>query len=78
VHLGGIEPAQALVGQQQGGPGGQRARQLELLEPARAQRRGGGLRIGGQADQGQDVLGMVARLRLEEIWPAGGDSQLRL
>ena len=64
VHLRWVEPAQALVGQQQGGPGGERARQLELLQPAGAEQRGGGVGIGGQAHQLEHLARPLARLGL--------------
>ena len=51
VHLGGVETAEALVGEEQRRLRGERARQLELLEAARAEQRRGGQGIGGQADQ---------------------------
>src|SRR5262245_22681949 len=63
-HLGGVEAAQALVGEQQHRAGGQGPRQLELLEPARAEQRCRRLGIGGQADQLQHLARAGHRRRL--------------
>src|SRR5262250_2164032 len=64
VHLPGIEPAQALIGEEELGLGGERARQLELLEATRAQERGGGSGIPRQAHEGEYLSGLSARFCL--------------
>ena len=51
VHLGLVQTAQALVGQQQLRLGGQRAGHLQLLQAGRTHSIDPGLRVGGQADQ---------------------------
>ena len=65
VHLGLVQAAQALVGQQQRRLGGQRAGHLQLLQARRAHAIDAGLRVGGQADQLQclarPLLGALAR-----------------
>ena len=60
VHLSRIEPAEALVGEQQRGPGGERARDLELLESGGAEHAGGRAGFRGEADQGQHLAGAGA------------------
>ena len=52
-HLGVVEPAQALVRQQQLGPGGQRARELELLQRRGAEPVTGRPRSAGQSHHRQ-------------------------
>ena len=63
AHLGVVQPAQALVGEEEPRPGGERARQLELLEATRAEKGGHRVGVSGQADQAQDLRGLDARLR---------------
>ena len=62
VHLGLVETAEALVGEQQLGPGRQRLGELELLQAGRAEAVDAGMAIGRQADHGQRALGRLLRL----------------
>ena len=57
VDLGRVQPRQHLVQQQQPGPGGQRARQLQALAPAHGQVGGGLVQLRAQVDAARDGLG---------------------
>ncbi len=63
VHLGMIEAVEALVRQQQLGLGGERARQLELLQRGGAEPVDGGVRIARQVDQAQRLLRLAPARR---------------
>ena len=71
VHLGMIEAVEALVRQQQLGLGGERARQLELLQRGGAEPVDGGVRVARQADQAQRLLRLAPARRRGRSCRAG-------
>ena len=66
VHLGRVEPAEALVGEQQLRPGRERAGELELFERGGAEPVGRRPRLGRQPDQ-------IERLDRAALGLAAGD-----
>src|SRR5437867_2124728 len=76
-HLRWIEAAEALVGQEQPRRRGQRAGQLELLQPACAEQRGHGVGFGRQSHERQHVTRAGSRARLRGAAAVvGGDGDV--